>query len=102
VKAGCFKAEFRVRVAVAAQFRGADAGGGCEFLERVEQGLDGGRLRGIGNGFGQQPRAVRAVGANFQRAGGNHLNAGDGGGTQFRQNAGADSGGGRPQVNVQK
>ena len=79
---------------VAAQFGGADAGGGREFLQRVEQGFDGGGLGGIGDGFGEPPRAVRAVGANFQRAGRNHLNAGDGGRTQFRQNAGRFRGGG--------
>ena len=86
--AGRFKTEFRVGVVVFAQFGGADARGGREFLQRVEQGLDGGGLRGIGNGFGQQPHAVRAVGANFQRAGRNHLNAGDGGRAQFRQDDG--------------
>ena len=73
---------------VAAQLGGADAGGGGEFLQRVEQGFDGGGLRGIGDGFGEPPLAVHAVGANFQRAGRNDLDAGDGGQPQFRQNGG--------------
>ena len=83
---------------VAAQFGGADAGDGGEFLQRVEQGFDGGGLGGIGNRFGQQPAVVCAVGADFQRAGWNHLNAGNGGGTQFRQQVGRSRGGGAQKV----
>ncbi len=40
--AGRFETEFHVRIVVVAEFGGADAGGGREFLERVEQGFDGG------------------------------------------------------------
>jgi len=40
---------------VFAKFASADARGRREFLERVKQGFDGGGLRRISNGFGQQP-----------------------------------------------
>ena len=79
-----FKTEFRLGIFIFAQFRRADFGG-REFLEGVEQRPDGGGLRGIGNGPGQNPAAVRAVGADFRRAGRKHLNARDGGGTQVGQ-----------------
>ena len=79
------QAEFRLVILSFAQFRRAESAG-REFLEGVEQRLDGGGLRGIGNRPGQKPAAVRALGADFRRVGGMiHLDAGDGGEAQVGQ-----------------
>ena len=78
-----FKTEFRVGDFMFAQIRRGDFFG-REFLDGVEQRPDGGGLRGIGNGAGQNPAAVCAIDFDSQRAG-KHLNARDGGGMQSGQ-----------------
>ena len=57
----------------------------CNAASKVSMAAGLGR---INNGLGQQPCAVGAVGANFERVGGNHLDARDGGGLQVRQDGG--------------
>ena len=64
VACGWSKTEFRFGICLFTQFTRADFVG-SEFLKRIEQRLDGGGLRGIGNGPDQNPRAVCAGGGDF-------------------------------------